>query len=326
MSDFNTARNLPNAPDAYNVWYGWVFGLPEQGQISSDTCGAMPFRKGDGLCSISCLRGEDIAFLNTAMTDARTLVSPNIWTDFYPAIPTTYLTPHKSTITQCYNFLSAMQQAGCYGTGISLNNSGIVISDYRDKTAIKNSLTGKIEIETQPPDANDNRLRLSELSSIFKDMKKTRCTIADAVCNMTGSTRYYYDWYSPSTGGGSSTLDVSNISSVYVGTNYGNKAQMISAEGMMMLIVTATYSYNGDSQDANLLLAVGGKFTMTSSYDNKYRLYADVNITGEQIANVVCSVTGWNTRPSGTQSYAGSLYIRHRYRYLAVWPKWLVDY
>ena len=45
--------------------YGWVFGLPDYGQVSSPECGALPFRTAlSGLSSPNCLRGEDWVYLN----------------------------------------------------------------------------------------------------------------------------------------------------------------------------------------------------------------------------------------------------------------------
>ena len=62
---------LPEKPSEYvhedynlvDSGYKWAFGLPSEGQLSSATCGAMPFRNGTGLASPNCIRGEDWIFM-----------------------------------------------------------------------------------------------------------------------------------------------------------------------------------------------------------------------------------------------------------------------
>jgi len=113
---------FPNSPAAYRYWSsGWVFGLPAEGQVSSATCGALPFRSGNGLCSPNCIRGEDWAFLYSIGSDLSWLPSSNLWPNYY-AHPSTPINRIEATNHNNYvDFLSATQQARCYGEDIRMD-------------------------------------------------------------------------------------------------------------------------------------------------------------------------------------------------------------
>lgn len=82
----------PEEPDDYvglNSWKdNWVFGLPEEGEVSSDSCGAMPFRDagGAGLKAKKCLRGEDWAWIDTWCYMRYALPSYNVFGNPTPLI------------------------------------------------------------------------------------------------------------------------------------------------------------------------------------------------------------------------------------------------
>ncbi len=81
-----SSLTFPEEPDEYITygWYvqpypqghGWKFGLPATPSSTSNTCGALPFRSGTGLCSPYCLRGEDWVFMAEWAGDRYNL--PNI--------------------------------------------------------------------------------------------------------------------------------------------------------------------------------------------------------------------------------------------------------
>ena len=72
-----SALIYPENPNEYFTYgwyvsptgYGWKFGLPATLSSTSNTCGAMPFRDGTGLCSPNCLRGEDWVYMGEWAVD-----------------------------------------------------------------------------------------------------------------------------------------------------------------------------------------------------------------------------------------------------------------
>ena len=82
MSD--SALIYPENPDEYFTygWYvspngRWKFGLPATPSSTSNTCGALPFRNGTGLCSPNCLRGEDWVYMAEWAGDRYQFANPN---------------------------------------------------------------------------------------------------------------------------------------------------------------------------------------------------------------------------------------------------------
>ena len=81
---------LPEKPSEYIIdsydlvdsGYKWAFGLPSEGQLSSPTCGALPFRNGTGLCSPNCLRGEDWVFMTNWSYDRQKWPSWYVFSDW----------------------------------------------------------------------------------------------------------------------------------------------------------------------------------------------------------------------------------------------------
>lgn len=109
MSDFDTTRDLPNNPDAYDNWYSdWIFGLPD-GTLTSDECGAMPFRYGKGLNTVNaerCLRGEDWAFLQSVANQTCLLPSIALWPNYNPSVFGMSKTISRTYVQGMYNFLA----------------------------------------------------------------------------------------------------------------------------------------------------------------------------------------------------------------------------
>ena len=82
---------LPKRPEEY-VWDNrdmvgcggqWIFGLPNDGQVSSATCGALPFRNGTGVRAKKCLRGEDWEFMQNWCLDRSALPGMGVFPDFH---------------------------------------------------------------------------------------------------------------------------------------------------------------------------------------------------------------------------------------------------
>lgn len=130
MSDFNTPRNVPNHWDAYGTWSpNWIFGLPQNGEISSAECGAMPFRlSGDledyendisGVNLQRCLRAEDWAFFYNYTINMPQLPASEFW-HFYPQNAYAADKPSILQISRMYNWLSSAVDKQCFGTGVSI--------------------------------------------------------------------------------------------------------------------------------------------------------------------------------------------------------------
>lgn len=118
-----SASNFPTSPDAYRYWDNrLVFGLPAEGQLSSPTCGALPFRKGTGRCSPNCIRGEDWAFLYSLAVDMSYLPTTYVWSDYYtsPGYPN-FNRVNTSNHNGIVGFLKATQQASCFGDDVSID-------------------------------------------------------------------------------------------------------------------------------------------------------------------------------------------------------------
>lgn len=118
-----SASNFPTSPDAYRYWDNrLVFGLPAEGQLSSPTCGALPFRSGTGLCSPNCIRGEDWAFLYSLAVDMSYLATTWVWPDYSastgsPNFNRVNADNHNGMVA----FLKATQQASCFGTDVGID-------------------------------------------------------------------------------------------------------------------------------------------------------------------------------------------------------------
>lgn len=270
MSDFDTARDLPNNYDAYSNWInGWIFGLPDDDHPQSDECGAMPFRYGKPQNSVNaqkCLRGEDWAFLNSFCNSYQNMPSPLCWSRSNYSVPQLNSTPYKLEVERMYDYLSSFEQARCWGTGIKLSaGTGYRCTEDTIYSTVADQLSGHMHIQSSPPLATQP-LSMNQMKDFFRDTQKFRCTIADAGYRFTNGSRTVWMWddYVPEAHM-PPEIETSDISSVYFAQSYGPRTQKVRAIGQAIMGVEVQVDQNGDYNEYFAVVVVGEPFEMTTS-------------------------------------------------------------
>lgn len=331
MSDFNIIRNLPNNYDAYDNWIsGWIFGVPTDEDPLIKECGAMPFRYGKPQNSVNaqkCLRGEDWAFLNSFCSHYKNLPSSTLWPRQDPSVPQLVRSPMRLEIQRMYDYLKGFEQVGCWGSGILLEkNSGVICSSQADiNTRLAAQIDEPMVIQSSAPLATQP-LSMQQMKDFFRDTQKFECTIAEAGYQFTNGSRtvWMYDEYVPEAHM-PVEIETSDISEVSLVNSFGVATQKIRMIGQVIMGVDVDVDQGGEDYEYYAVVTVGDTFEMTNSQTTPYRMSATVNITGQQIANVVGSL-GINVRPAAIGGYNSGCRIRPRWRYCVVWPKWLISY
>lgn len=138
---------LPERPseyvhDDYNLvdsGYRWAFGLPSEGQLSSPTCGAMPFRKGTGLCSPNCIRGEDWVFMDNWCYDRAQFPSWiifNDWSSWDGTKDVIRKAPNSEQLSNMYGNLCGL--CAVWGSNYAIEDQAV--SYYEAESVVRNGL------------------------------------------------------------------------------------------------------------------------------------------------------------------------------------------
>lgn len=103
-----------NGANLVDRGYKWVFGLPQDSTLSSNTCGALPFRMQAGLSGVNApnvLRGEDWEFLVNWVNDRVWLPDRGFWADvsyWPPSFPNCTKSPDYSNLSSMHAALSSI--------------------------------------------------------------------------------------------------------------------------------------------------------------------------------------------------------------------------
>lgn len=332
---------LPEKPSEY-VWddynlvdtgYKWAFGLPSEGQLSSPTCGALPFRNGTGLASPNCIRGEDWVFMDNWSSDRQRWVSTYVFNDWYFWTRDVIAKgPTLEQLSNMYTNLSGLSVV--YGSDFQFSDQIVPNNDsYRAAERIlSSSLTPMQSLVSQMPPLTGNvPLELSRINNYFTDMPKFKCTITEASHDPPGHHMQKELYYYGTDYEGEVTEDEYFISSMNLPNYYyvpdPPDYRPIETEAQFIGLF---YIYTGNSRDGMVdegwaLLKLGDKMTLTQNQNRNvdYQFSTNVHYGGSSLAHEVAEVCGVQLppqRPTGERAYAT---MSMMYLYAVVWPKYL---
>ena len=200
----NSALIYPESPDEYFTYgwyvsptgYGWKFGLPATPSSTSNTCGAMPFRGGTGLCSPNCLRGEDWVYMGEWASDRykfpnSNAIEPAMYLTGYSGVVST--SPSREQLTGMYHNLTELKTV--YGQDFNLEDQEVQYSDIPDVLLASLDRNYSL-VSTQPPATGNIPLERQRIQNFFTDMAKMKCTYAWAGHDASGShmSKELYNW------------------------------------------------------------------------------------------------------------------------------------
>ena len=333
MSEQNVnVLTFPERPDEYITYggnfssRGWTFGLPNDPY----TCGAMPFRKGAGLASPNCPRGEDWVFMAEWASTRFQIPDPAA---FEPAkylfgpYDVLYDYPSRSQLTNMYHNLDALKTV--WGSDFSLSDQQVSYDDVDD--VLLGSLDMSYQLTSQQPPSGVLQLESSRVRNFFTDMAKMKCTFGSASHDSGGMMHkqlYFWsqiDGYDP-------TEDEDSIASlelINVPTNSVSQRPMQYDVQFVGLFWMNKYLESEPGTGTNdtwyCLQKLGSKTTVTQDMEAQIgsEFVIPCSYGGKGFAGSIAGLAGKNLNfdvpPGGMVSYRMSL----DYLYVVVWPKYL---
>lgn len=333
---------LPEKPSEYlhdnyelvPTGYKWVFGLPAEGQISSATCGAMPFRHGTGLASPNCIRGEDWIFMHNWVVDRNKFPVWYMFPDFYGWQGVIYKQPRLEQLSAMYSNLSSL--ADVWGTSFSFSNQQC--SYDAAESILKSGLQilghGSLE-STMPPLTGNVPLSRSRIETYFKDMRKFKCTFTQADHDSPGTHMqqeiYYYSCDKRSEGPADVYEQEYYLSSMNVNAGYyvaDENQRPLQLDAMFIGLFYASMRSNDDdpAQEGYCLYQLSDKVTITQNLrsDSYGRQFSyPCHLGGSSLAGEIAGILGMNIHPNPPDTHRAYFSCIIKYLYCVVWPSYL---
>ena len=330
---------FPEKPEEYfsygsyvNPDYGnsWVFGLPATPQSTSNTCGAMPFRSGTGLCSPNCLRGEDWVFMAEWANDRRNLMSWAIPDWGYIPWPSNVIErqPKLSQLSNMYENLTNLKNA--YGTDFSVEDQQVQYNDV--ETILVNGLDRSYSLTSQqPPSSGNVPLQKQRIANFFTDMAKMKCTIGQA-SHGTPGTRMGKElyWYSHNDGQEPDDYEASLDYLRLSGFSYwGDRPVQFDAQFVGLFyaheVIRNNYGQATTNRDGYALMNLGSKTTITQDFNAERGMQFAIpfDYGGAGAADDVAGILGMESNPSPPKDGDSFFEMYIDYLYVVIWPKYL---
>lgn len=313
----------------------WAFGLPQDGQLSSPQCGAMPFRDASadrGLSSRCCVRGEDWEWMFNWTTDRRYLVDTLVfpWTQGEPVEPRLEKGPRFSQLSDMHASLSALSATW---------RSGFQFQDAESPPPVSAAVFLRSFFSPVPqigpaPDPADKTLSLQRIERFFQDMAGMKCTAAPSVPYMrdggeaTGAQlyRWWYRYGEPAEQESDflSSLRL-NVDSLYRQWTDADRPVQFDVQFIALLGCFYVDSGRGVNEAKYALVDfLDGPTTLTQDARQQRMFTKRTSWGGVAAANRGAAATGLNPRPdpTGPGEYA-SFTAQLLGMYAVTWPKYL---
>lgn len=322
-----------NGANLVDRGYKWIFGLPQDGTLSSNTCGALPFRMQAGLSGVNepkVLRGEDWEFLVNWVDDRMWLPDRFFWADvsYYPPVtPNCTKSPDYNNLSDMYVALSSIVKA--YGRDFQLVDQE-VSSEQHAHDVLRNCLVPCLPISPLV-DPDSGILQLSDMQNFFADTAKLSCTIAECLPLMNdGSGAYYAQMYSfYQRDGEAATIQSDFLSSLNLNLNFlyensTNPDRVILFDVQFIALLacfTADSEHGSNSRYA--LVNLLSRQPIMQNFNRTYKFSRYTTWGGTTAANLVAQVLGENPRPTPPPGGYASFACELRHAWAVVWPYYL---
>lgn len=322
----------PEEPRDYNATYAWndnwVFGLPDEGEVSSDSCGAMPFRdvNGTGLKAKKCLRGEDWAWIYTWLWMRYNLPAYTVFgpTGTLPAIVTNR--PRLAQLSSAMEYISSIWQN--FGQDYQLADQEIALSNVTN--VMRSGLINNEQMHQHIPNelsgnwANASNthvpLRMEYVNNIFADLSALKCTLGEGRFSDGTIINPLYS-YSQANKDATPVISAKWLSGIeFWGQEYSHQTKAMSISMQPYLILEVTHSsFNGVAR--YMTFKVGSEPYYVETTENKKSTFVYPHSEyGESIAYAVTQVMGVDIAPAATDSTRTFCQVNIHSIYIAVWP------
>ena len=308
----------------------WKFGLPDVGQLSSNSCGAMPFRDAlSGINAKKCIRGEDWEWILNWTFDRNGLPGSLI-TQNWPglgAMPQLSRGPTKEQITRFGECLSSL--CAVWRSDFQFEAKGL--SSLQDA---QNELLSQLDpIETLDTGLSTRVLDIKQMENFFLDMSKFKCTVMDCGTIMedggSGGGATLYDWYysygqAPEQQSDFlSALWLRQPNSLYI--NWNNPDRPIQFQVFFIALV-GCYVRDGSGWKPDRYVLVdflNGPVSITQRFNTEYRFTKLTTWGGITAANNVAAIIGENPRPDPQPGETVRFTVQLLNVYAVAWPSYL---
>lgn len=286
----------PEEPSDYYATYAWdsswVFGLPDEGEVSSDSCGAMPFRdvNGTGLKAKKCLRGEDWAWIYTWFWMRFNLPAYSV---FGPAGTLPAIVSNRPRLSQLSNTMEYTaflwdrfgQSYDLRDQEVTLGNlagvlSGGLVNDAQMRQRVPDELSG----DWSNAATAHVPLRLSCVENIFADLSSLKCTLGDG--GVRGIINPIYS-YSQRNKDSDPEISAKWVQDIYFwGREYTHPTKAMSITMQPYLILQVTHSsFNGAAR--YMTYKFNYPYYVETTEGNKDMFFYPSGLYGESIAQAV---------------------------------------
>lgn len=298
----------PEEPTDYigpqGIWTNnLVFGLPTGSQVSSDSCGAMPFRFDDveGLTAKKCIRGEDWAWIMSWFYTRRGMPALGIFdrSQDIPWLISRY--PRLTQLEGAMEYISGIWN--CFGQSYDLSNVEVTMQDYEQ--ILSSGLSNGVNMCERIPDELSGHwensvsvqvpLYMEHVNNIFTDLSALQCTLGKAYYSSL-QTVYSYSQENKDKNPVTTTNWLSGI--YYFDGYYFHPTKKISMTIQPYAILRVSHSDFNDFK--YMTYKVGMPRNCENSEDAIYTFKYPSMVGGGTIANGVADVLNINVAPEAT--------------------------
>lgn len=310
-------------------------GLPSEGEVSSQDCGAMPFRtEPTGRCAKRCIRGEDWAWFNLWASTRYSMPKYSYYGSQIVHEPFVWKNPRLQQLKNAYEYTtSAWTRFGQY---YYLPDQEVNWDNGTYKDVVRSGLKNEKQMKQHIPDELNGDwdmsanvsvpLKQEYVQNIFDDLSCLKCTIGDMSFNRTQGHLYQYEQRTPTS---TPTKSVGILSGLYHWDGmYGQNRCIIGMEIEPYIIARMTHSDLGEymSDWKYMIIKCGSKEWAENSEQQKSRFPIPTVVNGETIAQIMASHFGVSTTPAATQNKRGRVWIDVNEMYAAVYPDYMQLY